>query len=386
MIVLLGAVLSRYPFVPGSVWHRIHYAIGLQRLGHDVYYVEELRPEWCVDAEGRRSSFVNSQNRQIFQTTMERFGLLPRACQVYNRGEQTCGLSWDALCEVARRVDLVINMSGHLTTEELLPITARRVYVDQDPVYTQLWSAEYGKDLNFSAHDVFVSVGLNIGTPRSLIPDCGLTWHHTLPPLVLDDWPWTPDRPGARWTTIASWSGYGDLCYRGEWYRSKYEEFVRFANLPNQAGQECEVALKAFGEDDSGIRQLRAGGWLLSQAAAIADLSAYQDYIAASRGEIGIAKNAYVKGRSGWFSDRAAHYLASGRPVLAEATGFERCLPTGQGLLAFGTVEEAVSGMKQVAADYATHCRAAREVAAECLDYRKVLPRLLDLCAGGSTQ
>ncbi len=381
MRILVGGVISIPPYSPGMAWNWMQHAVGFHRLGHDVHYVEEVRPEWCVDAEGHRTAYVESRNRQLFRTTMARFDLLDRASQVYNRGEDTCGLSWSALCEVARQADVVINMSGHLTTEELLPITARRVYVDQDPVYTQLWSAEYGSDLNFAAHDVFVSVGLNIGTSRSQIPDCGRRWQHTLPPVVLDDWACAPDRAGSRWTTIASWSGYGDLCYQGEWYRSKYDEFLRFADLPARAGQDCEVALKAFRDSDPGIQQLRRGGWILSQAASIADLARYQDYIGASRGEIGIAKNAYVKGRSGWFSDRAAHYLASGRPVVAQATGFEQSLPTGEGLLAFHTLEEAVSAMRTIDEDYAAHCRAARQFAAEYLDYRQVLPRLLNACA-----
>jgi len=129
--------------------------------------------------------------------------------------------------------------------------------------------------------------------------------------------------------------------------------------------------------------RLRANGWTLSDANRIGDLAGYQRYIAASRAEIGIAKNAYVRGRSGWFSDRAAHYLASGKPVLAQATGFERCLPAGQGLLAFETMEDAVKGVDAINRDYEAHSRAARQLAEEVLDYRKVLPKLLNDCFAG---
>jgi hypothetical protein len=232
-------------------------------------------------------------------------------------------------------------------------------------------------------HDVFFSVGLNIGTPESPIPDCGIEWHHTLPPVVLDDWPVQVDPSCKRFTTIASWSGYGDLCHKGEWYRSKYEEFKRFAQLPHHIDQEFEVALKAYRDDDAGIRLLRANGWHLSSTSDLADLSGYQQYIARSRGEIGIAKHAYVKGRSGWFSDRAAHYLAAGKPVLAQSTGFERHLPTGSGLLTFRDMEEAVAGIESINRNYEGHCRAAQAFAEDYLDYRKVLPKMLAVCTAG---
>src|SRR5262249_36701740 len=198
--------------------------------------------------------------------------------------------------------------------------------------------------------------------------------------VVPDCWPVHPPAAGARFTTIASWGGFGDLCYRGEGYRSKYEEFRRFAALPGQGGPGVEVALRRHSEGDEGVRLLRDHGWHVTEAARIDDLAAYQGYIAGSRAEIGIAKNAYVRGRSGWFSDRSAHYLASGRPVLAQATGFERHLPTGRGLLAFADLEEAAAGVERIERDYPGHCRAAREIAEEFLDYRKVLPKLLDGC------
>ncbi|HEV8718403.1 MAG TPA: hypothetical protein VGX03_36990, partial [Candidatus Binatia bacterium] len=305
----------------------MHHAAGFRKLGHEVYCVEEVRPEWCRDAEGGRCDYERSANRELFVSTMKRFELFERSCQIYNGGERTTGMTLRALEKVSREADLLVNMSGHVTADFVLGGAKRRAYVDQDPVYTQLWHAEYGKDLNLTRHDVFFSVGLNIGTAFTPVPDCGLTWHATLPPVVLDYWPPAGSASSGRFTTVASWSGFGDLCYRGEWYRSKYEEFGRFAELPRRAGQGLEVALKAYRETDAGIRALKDNGWLLSEASRIADLTGYRNYVARSRGEIGIAKNAYVKGRSGWFSDRSTHYLACGKPVLAQSTGFERCLP-----------------------------------------------------------
>jgi hypothetical protein len=231
-----------------------------------------------------------------------------------------------------------------------------------------------------------VTVGLNIGTPHTHIPDCGVEWRYALPPVLLDCWPEHPRPAEGCFTTIASWhASLFELRYRDEWYGSKEVEFQRFAALPGKVDQRFEIALRQHGPADGGVQMLRDNGWIVSEASRISDLAAYQEYVANSRAEIGIAKNAYVKGRSGWFSDRTAHYLANGRPALVQATGFERHLPTGRGLLSFTSLDEAVEGVAEINRDYEGHCRAARAVAEEFLDYRKVLPKLLDDCAASTT-
>jgi hypothetical protein len=360
------------------VWLRLHYLMGFQKLGHEVCFVEEIDPDWCVDEQGQQSEFQQSINRSLFRSTMERFGLMERACQIYNGGEATSGLSVESLIKFARGTDLLVNVSGHVKSNFILSNVKRRLYLDEDPVWTQLWNGEYGVDLNFSAHDVFFTVGLNIGTPHTSLPDCSIKWHHTLPPVVLDYWPAQIDVSCKRFTTIASLRAFGELCYQGEWYGHKFEELERFAKLPSLVEQEFEIAVKYLRAEKPGLALLKDHGWLFSDSSKIADLSSYQDYIARSRAEIGIAQSAYVKSRSGWFSDRWSDYLGRGRPVLAQATGFERHLPTGRGILAFGNMEEAVAGVEEINRDYIWHCRAAREFAEEYLDYRKVLPRLLD--------
>jgi hypothetical protein len=379
MKIIVGGVISLSPYSPGIAWDWLQCFLGFQKLGHDVYYVEEVEPDWCFDDRGQKCHFENSANQGLFYKTMDRFGLMGRACQLYNRGEATFGLSLNSLIATAKEADVLINMSGHVKADFILSNIKQRVYVDQDPVYTQVWHAEYGEDLNFKAHNVFFSMGLNIGTSYTHIPDCGVHWHHILPPVVLEYWHAQNDTSCNNFTTIASWSGYSDLSYKGEWYRSKYEEFQRFAELPKRAHQQLEIALKSYREEDAGIQLLKDNGWLLSDASKIDDLSTYQNYIATSRAEIGIAQNAYVKGHSGWFSDRASHYLASGKPVLAQSTGFERHVPTGRGLLSFSTLEEAIEGIDAINNEYETHCRAAREFANEYLDYKKVLPHMLEL-------
>ena len=380
MRIIVGGVLSLSPFGPGTAWHHLHYADGFRRLGHDVYYVEQVQPRWCTDADGQPCAYARSANREHFASVMAHFGFSGRASQLYDRGQEGDGLPLEKLLELASGADLLVNISGHIMLEPILERVRRRVYVDEDPVYTQLWLAEYGKDLNLERHDVFFSQGMSIGTPATSIPSGGITWHPLPPVLVPERWPVQPHRSGPHFTTIASWGGFGDVSFQGEWYASKYAEFQHFATLPRQTGQPLEIAMRRHRDDDPRVQLLRTNGWIVSEGNRISGLASYQDFIADSRAEIGIAKNAYVKSRSGWLGDRAGHYLASGRPVLAQSTGFERHLPTGRGLLAFRTLEEAADGIERINHDYAAHCRAAREIAEEHLGYRRVLSRMLETC------
>lgn len=380
MKIVLGAVLSLPPYCPGMIWNRMQYAVGFQRLGHEVYYVEEVDPSWCVDTSGTPCSLEESVNRRWFQTIMERFDLMSRACQIYAGGETTSGLSLDDLSAVCREADLFLNIAGHIRADAVLSNARRRVFLDQDPVYTQLWREEYGEDVNVGAHDTFFTVGLNIGTTRSPIPESGVEWRHTLPPVVVEDRAASIGPADGGFTTVASWTSFGDLCYRGQWYRSKNEEFKRFAELPMRVDQEFEVALRRHDSDEEGVQLLRSNGWIVTESSRFTDLSSYREFIAGSRAEIGIAKNAYVRARSGWVSDRTADYLGHGRPALVQDTGLEGHLPTGEGLLTFDSMEEAVEGVERINADYAAHCRAARGIAEGYFDYRKVLPKLLEDC------
>jgi hypothetical protein len=382
--VVLGATISIPPFSAGMAWNWMNLAVGLRRLGHDVTYVEEVEPEWCVDRHGRPCGFERSANRELFSAVVECFGLDGRAVQLFNRGEATAGMSLSQLMAAAHGADLLINMAGHVKAEDILGAVKRRVYVDQDPVFTQLWSAEYGADLGFESHDAFFSVGLNIGTPDTEIPDCGRRWHHLLPAVVLDLWPARIEPRRASFTTVASWGSFREVEHRGIWYGSKAREFERLAELPWRSGQRLEVALRRYEETDPAIHRLRSDGWTITNTRELATVDAYRDFIGASRAEIGVAKQAYVAARSGWFSDRSAHYLASGKPVLAQSTGFERFLPTGNGLLAFSDLEGAVGGIEAINDRYLLHCRAARELAHAYLDHRTVIPRMLELATAAS--
>lgn len=379
--IMFADVVSLIPFSAGMAWNWMQWVEGLRRLGHDVVYVEEVNSDWCIDERGDPCPPETSLNRELFLATMRRFGLKGSSWQIDRHGGPITG-SRDELDRRLAGTDLLINMAGHIRADSVFEQARRRVYVDQDPVYTQLWHGVYGKgdNLGIGRHEAFATVGLNIGTPATDIPSCGLDWHHVLPPVVPDMWTRSDGASGGRFTTIASWESFSPLEYDGQWYRGKRTSFERLADLPSRVpGQEFELALRRQTSDDELLAKQQ--GWRVVEAGRVAgDLDSYHDYVSASRGEIGIAKDAYVKGRSGWFSDRSAHYLAAGRPVVAQATGAENHLPTGVGLVVFDTCESAAEAIKEVNAAYEAHRRGAREIAAEYLDYRRVLPPFLEAC------
>jgi hypothetical protein len=378
MKVVVGGVLSLPPFSSGTAWDRLHYVLGLRDLGHEVLFVEEVQPDWCFDSRGRRCDYAPSANRAAFQAVMSDFGLQACSCQLYDGGRATAGLSLSRLRSELAGADVLINISGHVKSDVMLDAVGRRAYLDQDPVYTQLWDAEYGAELGLDDHDVLFTVGANVGTPLATVPDGGRRWHHCLPPVLLDYWPYRFDPRATRFTTVASWGRYADLRYKGREYGSKQAEFMRFAPLPRRTGEPFELALRGGPAGDDLAAVLAVNGWTLRDGAELSTLRDYQHFIAGSRAEIAITKGAYATGRAGWLGDRSAQYLASGKPVLSQSTGLEHAVPVGRGLVTFSTLADAVAGAEMIAADYSAHCRAARGLAEEHLDHRTVLPPMLE--------
>lgn len=380
MKIVVGAISTQRFYSAGNQCNWLHWVEGLRRLGHEVYFVEQVHADECVDAAGETCGFEQSIARRRFHATMEQFGLLQNACLLSEDGHESAGLSLRNIERVARDADLLINFSGCVSASIVMDNVRRRAFIDTDPVYTQIWHADYGVDVGLRDHDAWFTVGLNIGTPFSPIPDCGLPWRPVGRPMVLDMWSDADRAPGPRFTTVASWKIFGDVRHDGEWYCSKAHELDRFIGIPRLTEQELEIVLRVHWDGANAANTLRSNGWHVIDAERISDLSSYASYIARSRAEIGIAKHAYVKGSSGWFSDRSAHYLACGRPVLHQSTGFERSLPVGLGILSFVGVDDVVKAIDEINCAYEQHCRAAREFAAEFLDYRRIIPAMLDQC------
>ncbi|OLE66709.1 MAG: hypothetical protein AUI36_07270 [Cyanobacteria bacterium 13_1_40CM_2_61_4] len=252
---------------------------------------------------------------------------------------------------------------------------ACRAFIDQDPGITQVYHAEYGIDMGFDQHQYFFTVGLNIGTVTCGIPTCGLTWHPMMHPVVLELWPARIDPQSQRFTSVSSW-GQPTFDYAGRYSGEKLDNWWRFLALPQRTRQALEVAMN--GVDDENRALFREHGWVLSDPKQLDDLAAYRSFIGQSRAEFSIAHHGFVQFKTGWFSDRSARYLASGKPVLVQATGMEDHLPTGKGLLTFTTLDEAVAGIEAINKDYIAHCRAARALAAEYCDANKVLADMLE--------
>jgi hypothetical protein len=288
----------------------------------------------------------------------------------------------DAALAFVRDAELLLDVMGFCDDEELLGAARRTAFLDTDPGFAQMWQ-DLGLADVLGRHDEYVTIGERIGARDCTVPTCGLRWITTPQPVALDAWPVAGEtRRG--FTSVASWRGaYGPVDHGGRRYGLRVHQFRRFARLPRMAGGRFELALDIHPADAADAELLRDGGWSLVDPHRVAATpGAYRHYLQRSEGEVMVAKGMYVDSRSGWVSERSLCYLASGRPVVAQDTGFSECHPVGEGLLAFTTAEEAVDAVAAIRADPARHRRAARELAEERFGSDRVLSRLLAEVAG----
>jgi len=353
------------------------YVLGLQQLGHEVYWIADVDTERCYDSNYNRVSFEEWNGKQRFETAAKSYGIWPRSCLIYNHGQVTHGMSLGDAVKVAKTSDLLININGRFKTPEILVNVRCRAYIDLDPAKTQVYHAEYGVDQGLDQHEHFFTVGQNIGTPKCDIPTCGLIWHPLRHPVVLELWPANISDKYRRFTTISSWAGKETFDFKGRFSGEKSDQWQKFVELPKKTGQEMEIALKIHPAYEEDIKSFNENDWILSDPKQFRSLGDYRRYIANSRAEFSIANNRYVQFNTGWLSDRSARYLASGKPVLVQSTGVEDHLPTGKGLLTFSTLEEAVAGIEAINGDYLAHCQAARALAEAYFDSDKVLSKML---------
>lgn len=365
-VVLAGALARRVEY-GGHLWALLHWALGFRRLGWSVLVLDRLEPEPDLRGSWRVRRFVE---------IMERLDLGEAYSLDLGTGDDRVGASRKEVLRRTADADLLLNVMGYLEDEEILARARKRVFLDIDPGFGQMWKSLGLCDI-FEGHDAFVTVGTRVGLSGCRVPTCGLSWIPTPPPVVLDLWPPTGGE-GSRFTSVGSWRGpYDPVEFQGETFGLRAHEFRRFAGVPRASGLPFEVALEIHPADDADARRLREGGWRLADPRAVAgDPWAYRRYVRESRGEFTVAKGMYVHSRSGWFSDRTVCYLASGRPALVQDTGLDPSLPTGEGLVTFGTPEEAVARVREVHADWRRHARAARAVAEEHFDSDRVLGRL----------
>jgi hypothetical protein len=359
--LIVAGALAQKPDHGGHAWVFLQYLLGFRRLGFDVLFIDRLGS----DARGTR----------YVQNVMNFFGL---PFSLIDR-KRTVGLSREEVLARARHSSLLLNVMGFLDDDEILAAAPKRVFLDIDPGFGQMWR-ELGLVDIFAGHDSFVTIGENVGSAECKVPTCGLQWVTTRQPVVLDEWPRQRSNNGDSFTSVASWRGaYGPLEYGGKRYGLRVHEFRKFSPLPRVTGQKFELALDINPDEAADLELLSTNRWAFADPRTVAaDPWSYRSYIQRSSAEFMVAKNMYVETRSGWFSDRSICYLATGKPVLVQDTGLDGRYPVGDGIVTFSTLDEAVVGVETIAIDYGRHSEAARAIAEDYFDSDKVLTRLLN--------
>lgn len=373
----VAASIAQRPGYGGHACAFLQFVWGLAELGYQPLLIDRLSDEMALGEDGLPSHRSKETSIRWFVDLMDAAGLDGSYSLLLDGGE-TVGMTRAEVRESIAAAPALINVMGFLQEEDLLEAADKRVFLDVDPGFPHIWS-ELGLAEPFAGHDRFVTVGANIGRPGCLVPTCGLEWVAIRPPVCLERWPAAAESPRAAFRSVGSWRGpYGPVEYKGRVMGLRVHEFRKFFELPERIQAPFEVALDIDPADVADRESLAAHGWRLTDpAAAAGSLAGYQRFVQDAAAEIGIAKNIYVETDSGWFSDRSACFLASGRPVLAQDTGFGKDLPVGEGLISFRSLDEAVAGAEAILGDQRRHSRAARALAEEFFDARKVLGGLL---------
>jgi hypothetical protein len=385
--VIVTGLIAQHPLMAGVTWDYLQFAVGLDRLGHDVYYFEDSG-EWPYAGKDQ-SALDCSANIAHLAGVMSRFDLGDRWAYRCPITSEWSGLREEVRKSVIQSADLLVNVSGTLERPEEYRRTGRLAYIDSDPVFTQIKLARGHEAFRrrVEAHDVLFSFGECLSDAW---PSPGYRWRRTRQPILLSEW--RPEQRGREaFTTVMNWTSYAPLEFQGRTYGQKDLELRRFLDLPTRVRTPVlEVALWQFrqsamaGEESKDRtptpREVlaRAGWQVVNPFEACYDIDSYRSYVETSKAEWSVAKNGYVQGKSGWFSCRSACYLAAGRPVVVQDTGFSTVLPTGEGILPFATVEQAIAAIRAVECDYSRHARAARRIAEEYFDSAKVLSRLIE--------
>lgn len=386
--IAVTGLAATFPF-GGVFWDYLQYPLGLARLGHDVLYIEDTG-KWSYHPvkatfteEGDwNASYLERQIRKLGPVLTDRWFFRDAAGTVYGR-------PWRDVAAFCRSADLFIHISASCWMRDEYYAASRVAFIDSDPMYTQASVPDYlAGDIDDGArsrvemlkrHDVFFTFAENIHAPDCRIPRGLFEWIPTRQPIVMDCFEGARLQPRDRrrvLTTVASWEpAENGPVVAGVAYQGKSAEFERLINLPSRSPLPIELAMSGRAP----VERLKRHGWQFTDPYRVSkDPWVYRDHLASSFGECSVAKNAYVASRSGWFSCRTACYLALGVPAVVQDTGFGTAIPTGSGVLAFRTVEEAAAAIEQLLADPERHGRAAGDIAAEYFDSRQVLGRLIE--------
>lgn len=375
-IIVLGYIV-RCP-IGGMAWHHLQYVMGLSLMGHEVVFIEDSGDTaWaCYEPSSGKTGTNPDYGLKFAQQAFSQVGL-DSWCYYDAFTSRWHGPFADKIVAYCRNADLLLNLSGANTLRGVLRDVPVRAYVDTDPAFTQIRSLQDESRRDFvGQHNAFFSFGENIGIDACDIPDDSFPWQPTRQPVVLDRWPVVPAQKKGSFTTVMQWDSYKVQEYGGVIYGMKSRSFEPYIDLPEKTTGRLELAI---GSESAPRELLESSGWLLRDPLKVTcDLWTYQRYIQQSRAEFSIAKHGYVVTNSGWFSERSANYLASGRPVLVQETGFSSWLLTDSGVIAFNNPGEALAGIERISRNYAEHCEAARAVAEQYFDSYKVLTSLVE--------
>ncbi len=374
--IILGVVVARWSrSSAGHTCSVMNWALGFRALGWEVYLVENIARTNLSEPAVPGGP---SPEELFFQATAREFGCADRACLLID-GESP---DREAFQDFASGADLFLNYSGQFNRLDLLGPHVRKLYLDVDPAFTQLWVEVCGSDMNFAGHDDFLTVGANINGASARLPRAGCVWIPTPPPVVASYW---RERLGgeaapaaeAPWTTIGHWYGYPEMEWQGLKFGGKRESFVALCDLPRQLGRPCAIATDMTADWDDYALFQEAGWQFFSSLEVCRDIPTYLRFIASSRGEIGVAKTGYITSRGGWLSDRSMIYLALGRPVLQQDTAWTEVFPLEEGLLPFTNVTECAQAIERVEENYDKQCAAAHTLADGVFSAERVIGDLL---------
>ena len=381
--VVVAVALAQRSDRGGHAWVVLSYLLGFRRLGWRVTLVDRLPREASVDRDGNVVAPEDSVGYIYARSVLERFGLADRYFLLVDAApgappSEPVGRSRAELRRELRECDFLLNVMGFLDDAELRGDARRSAFLDIDPGFPQMW-ADLGLADIVAGHDAFLTVGTNVGQPGCGVPSLRRLWRATLPPVVMEHWPVQRDA-GRAITTVATWRGpFDPIEHGGTRYGLRAHELRPLAATPATIAWPVEIALDIDAADAPDRERLVAGGWQVVDPVAVAGTpESYRSYVQSSTAELTVAKGMYVQTASGWFSDRSACYLASGRPVVAQDTGIGAHLPSGDGLVLFRSEAEARAGLVDVLARYRHHAAAARALAEEYLDSDMVLSALVD--------
>ncbi len=377
--IIVFGILFWFPLA-GVTYQFLHYLIGLRRLGYDPFYVEDSA-RWVYDPRLNDLSPDPSGNLEAVLPVLKAHGFGDRWAFRGKYPDGKCyGLSEAQIETLYREADAFLNVTGAQEIREEHLVCPRRIYVESDPFASQVKVAQgdQGMIAALAAHDTHFTFGENVGAPDCDVPVEQFHWLPTRQPVVLDWWSGGIPSQNSGYRTITTWHNRGkDITWRGDtWYWTKDREFEKFLDVPGRRSVTFELAASVDGDVK---HLLNKHGWQQVSSLEISkNIDLYRDYIQQSRAEFTVARDQYVRPNTGWFSDRSACYLAAGRPVITQETGFSSFLPTGKGLFGFRTMDDILKAVDAIESDYAGNCAAAREISVEYFAAEKVVGSLME--------